>query len=73
MATKKSTKKPSRAKGGSGGRRKKQTATGLSPEAQRNIAAIFLAALAVLLLFACFNFGGTLVSWEVWQRCFTLG
>jgi S-DNA-T family DNA segregation ATPase FtsK/SpoIIIE len=62
MATKKSTKKPSRAKGGSGGRRKKQTATGLSPEAQRNIAAIFLAALAVLLLFACFNFGGTLVT-----------
>jgi S-DNA-T family DNA segregation ATPase FtsK/SpoIIIE len=60
MATKKPSKKPSKARGGS--RRRKATATGLSPEAQRNIAAIFLAVLALLLLFACFNFGGTLVT-----------
>lgn len=34
----------------------------LSPEAKREISAVFLAVLAVLIAFACFNFGGSLVT-----------
>lgn len=60
MATKKSTKKPARRT--STPRRSKKKAPKLSPEAQREISAVFLGALALLLSFACFNFGGSLVT-----------
>src|SRR5690348_12988195 len=43
-------------------RKLKNTEPMLSPEAQRQIAAVFLGALALLLVFACFSFGGTLVT-----------
>src|SRR2546430_17199382 len=43
-------------------RKKKIQGPVLSPEARREIAAVILAALTILLLFAIFNFGGTLVT-----------
>ncbi|MDB5179090.1 MAG: putative cell division FtsK/SpoIIIE [Patescibacteria group bacterium] len=53
--SKKTTRKPAR-------RRTKAAGPRLSPEAQREISAVFLGAMALLLTFACFNFGGTLVT-----------
>jgi S-DNA-T family DNA segregation ATPase FtsK/SpoIIIE len=43
-------------------RRTKAARAKLSPEARQEIAAVFMAALAVLLLLGCFNFGGSLVT-----------
>ena len=43
-------------------RQSRRTGPLISPDAQREISAVFLGALALLLLFACFNFGGTLVT-----------
>jgi S-DNA-T family DNA segregation ATPase FtsK/SpoIIIE len=60
MPAKKPAKKPASKSGGS--RRKKQTATGLPPEAQRNIAAVFLVILTVLFTVACLNLGGEPLS-----------
>jgi len=57
MAIKKSSRKSKRAKRGS-----KADVPRISPEQQRDISAVFLAALAVLLLFACFNWGGSFVT-----------
>ncbi|HUD11687.1 MAG TPA: DNA translocase FtsK 4TM domain-containing protein [Candidatus Saccharimonadia bacterium] len=65
MATKKPTKTTkSRSASTTRTRRRTTKASGpvISPEAQREISAVFLGALALLLLFACFNFGGTLVT-----------
>jgi S-DNA-T family DNA segregation ATPase FtsK/SpoIIIE len=58
MATKRKTKKTKRT---TATRRTKAVQPMMSPEAKREISAVFLAALAVLLSFAAFNFGGTLV------------
>lgn len=66
MAIKKLAKKSGGRKvassAGRGRKRKGGEPTGLSPEAKRQIAAVVLAVLAVLLLFACVNFGGALVT-----------
>jgi S-DNA-T family DNA segregation ATPase FtsK/SpoIIIE len=61
MATRKSAKKTKRASS-TRTRRSKTRGPLLSPEAKREISAVFLGALAVLIGFACFNFGGTLVT-----------
>ena len=58
MATKKKISR--KTKRSSSGRRAKPAPL-LSPEAKREITAVFLGAMALLLSFACFNFGGTLV------------
>ncbi|HSX03090.1 MAG TPA: DNA translocase FtsK 4TM domain-containing protein [Candidatus Saccharimonadia bacterium] len=42
--------------------KRKKTEPMISPEAKREIAGVVLAALTILLLFAVFNFGGTLVT-----------
>jgi S-DNA-T family DNA segregation ATPase FtsK/SpoIIIE len=62
MATKRAVKKAHKTKAAPRRRRTKAAAPKLSPEAQREISALFLAAMALLLLFACFNFGGSLVT-----------
>src|SRR6185437_3444663 len=63
MATKKASKTSKRKTSKAAAPRKRvRTEPALSPEAHRQISAVFLAALALLLLFACFNFGGTLVT-----------
>src|SRR6266851_4235449 len=59
MATKKTSKKP---KKGSKSRRNEPEVPLISPEQKRDIAAVFLAVLALFLMFACFNFGGSLVT-----------
>ena len=59
MAAKKPAKK---AKRSTSTRRSKAKAPKLSPEMRQDIAAVFLALLAVLISFACFNFGGTAVT-----------
>jgi S-DNA-T family DNA segregation ATPase FtsK/SpoIIIE len=59
MASKKTGKKAKLAKTK---RRTTKETPKLSPEAKREIAAVFLGALAVLYLFACFNFGGSFVT-----------
>jgi S-DNA-T family DNA segregation ATPase FtsK/SpoIIIE len=58
------TKKPTKRKRATTTRSRKTKATGpvLPVEAKREIAAVFLGALAVLIAFACFNFGGSLVT-----------
>jgi S-DNA-T family DNA segregation ATPase FtsK/SpoIIIE len=61
MAIRKPAKKTRKASA-STRRRSGKAAPRLSPEAQREISAVFLAALALLLVFACFNFGGSLVT-----------
>src|SRR4051812_20326783 len=43
-------------------RRTKSSGPSVTSEAQREISAVFLGALALLLTFACFNFGGSLVT-----------
>jgi S-DNA-T family DNA segregation ATPase FtsK/SpoIIIE len=58
MAARKSTKRTKRAKTT---RRSKPKGPMLSAEAQREISAVFLGLLALLIAFACFNFGGSLV------------
>lgn len=58
MATRKSAKKIKRA---TSSRRSKSRSPIVSPEAKREISAVFLGAMALLLTFAAFNFGGTLV------------
>ncbi|GAC1370648.1 MAG: hypothetical protein NVSMB39_3670 [Candidatus Saccharimonadales bacterium] len=58
MATKKSTRKTKRRTSS----RKSAPQPLLSSEAKREISAVFLGAMALLLSFACFNFGGTLVT-----------
>jgi S-DNA-T family DNA segregation ATPase FtsK/SpoIIIE len=60
MAVKKQTKRTTKRKPSV--RRSKAKAPRLSPEAQREITAVFLGAMALLLGFACFNFGGSLVT-----------
>lgn len=61
MAIKKKTTKTKRASS-KGSTRTRKTKARLSPDAQREISAVFLGAMALLLTFACFNFGGTLVT-----------
>jgi S-DNA-T family DNA segregation ATPase FtsK/SpoIIIE len=65
MATKRSSNKTKgRSTSSTRARRRTTKSRGpmLSPEAKREISAVFLGAMALLLLFACFNFGGTLVT-----------
>jgi S-DNA-T family DNA segregation ATPase FtsK/SpoIIIE len=60
MAAKRSTKKTRRTSAST--RRTKAKAPSLSTEARREITAVFLGAMALLLSFAAFNFGGSLVT-----------
>src|SRR5271165_4846734 len=64
MATKKSPKKTrARSTSSTRTRRSPKKASGplLSPDAKRDISAVFLAAMAVLLVIGCLNIGGVLV------------
>jgi S-DNA-T family DNA segregation ATPase FtsK/SpoIIIE len=63
MATKKSAKK-TKSRTNSSTRRRSPKSTGpmISPEAKKDISAVFLAAVALLLAFGCCNFGGELVT-----------
>ncbi|HEX3082153.1 MAG TPA: DNA translocase FtsK 4TM domain-containing protein, partial [Candidatus Saccharimonadia bacterium] len=60
MAAKKQVKKPKRT--AAPRRSRAKAAPALSPEAKREISAVLLGVFALLTLFGCFNFGGTLVT-----------
>src|ERR1035437_616995 len=65
MATKKPAKKSKgRASSSGTGRRRSSRSKGpiLSPDVKRDIAVVFLIAMAALSLFGCFNSGGALVT-----------
>jgi len=62
MASKKAPKKVRKSAPSAGRRKAAPPPPKLSLEAQRQIAAVVLGSLAVLLTFACFNFGGSLVT-----------